>query len=111
MFQNRKMITGDSLESTEQICLGIFPARKQSLEKGNVFTHVCLFTGGLPQEEVSASRGGLSVSRGCLPLGGSASRGGGSASRAVCLQREKGLDRPPQITRKVGGTHPTGMLS
>ena len=80
-------------------------AHKRSLGQGNVFIHVCLFTGG------SASRGFASRGVGSLTLEG------------VCIQptwEEKGLPtegdkadpppHPPRI-RKVGSMHPTGMLS
>ena len=119
----------------------IFTALKRSLGKGNVFTPVCLFTGG------SAHRMGLSTwgsaSRGVCLRGGSTSGGSaysgdlhpgglhtwGSASRGSAYRGgvhpgrsatgvlhlrggHLGVGRPPPPqTRKVGGTHPTGMLS
>ena len=58
-------------------------ARKRSFGQGNVFTPVCLFTGG------SASEGP------CLQGG----------------LHPGGLGRPPPQTRKAGGMHPTVMFS
>ena len=59
----------------------ILTSRKRSLGPGNVFTHVCLFTGVV-----------------CIGGLGSANGGGG-------------LHTVPSGTRKADVAHPTGMLS
>ena len=71
------------------------------------------YTGGLPRGSASGGWGSVSggsawgsASKEGLPrrLGGSSPRGKGGLHPV-------GLDRPPPRTRKVGGRHPTGMLS
>ena len=77
-------------------------ARKRSLGQGNIFTGVCLSTGGVPGPG------------GCLVLGGAWSRGRGGA-----WSRGRGVPAPgggvpggdPQTATAAGDTHPTGMHS
>ena len=80
----------------------LITARKQSLGQGNMFTGVCLSTGG------GLLLGGCLLPEGCMVLegvgpGGVCSRGG------VCSGGVPGGD--PRTATAAGGTHPTGMHS
>ena len=71
----------------------IFTVRKRSLRQGNIFTGVCLFTGGVcckrpPPVSVHIHRGwGWQTSPGQPPA------------------------PPPETATEAGGTHPTGIRS
>ena len=82
---------GHGLQS-RQIC-SLITARKRSLEQGNMFTGVCLSTGGclVPGGLVRGVPG---------PGGGACSRRGGVA-----------WWRHPRAATAAGSTHPTGMHS
>ena len=69
----------------------VFTARKRSLGQGNMFTGVCLSTGGLVH----------CPGWGCMVPGGAWSRG-------VCVHGPGGVPggNPPTATA-AGGTHPT----
>ena len=78
---------------------------KQSLGQGNMFTGVCLSTGG-------------AWSRGCLLPGGCLVRWGVPAPRGclvwgclVCLVPGGVPGGDPPTVTAAGGTHPTGMHS
>ena len=73
----------------------IFTAHKRSLGQGNVFTDVCLSTGG----RGSASRGSASVGEGVCIQGG---RGSASKRGDVCIQR--GWARGGGLHQGVGQT-------
>ena len=75
----------------------IFTARKRSLGQGNMFTGVCLSTGGCLSREGAWSQGG------CLVPGVGLLRGG--LIPGACL-----VATPPTATAE-GGTHPTGIHS
>ena len=103
----------------------LFTTRKRSLKQGNVFTGVCLSTGGGGRLRRMQYR---SHDLGGLPMGGSVSSGSasgrGPASRGRVEQTPLDLPteglhpagcRVHEILRgygqQAGGTHPTGMLS
>ena len=73
----------------------LITARKRSLGKGNIFTGVCLSTGG------SCPQGGLCP-------GGSLCPGEFQSREGLCL----GVSvRETPVQLRAGGTHPTGMHS
>ena len=95
----------------------IFTARKRSLGQGNMFTGVCLSTGGglvlggCLVTRGSGPRGVAAPQRACLVLGGLPGPGG-SGPRGVPGPRGCAWWRPPIHTATaVGGNHPTGMHS
>ena len=87
-----------------QVFESLITARKRSLGQGKVFTPVCLFTGRICIQGVSASGGNLhpegSASRGCLHPGsphprGSASRGVGQTPTVRILRDMVNGQTPP----------------
>ena len=102
------------LRATIQTFRYIITARKRSLGQGNMFTDVCLSTGGVPGPRGSAAggclvkggvcSGGCAWSRGVPGPGGvgSCPRGVGSGPRGV-------PDGSPGTATAAGSMHPTGM--
>ena len=97
----------------------LLPSANESLGQGNIFTGVCLSTGGSLYDVTSCLAAwfhvpfravsffdpkGWSLSRGSLSRGGLSPEAGG-----LC-QGDPPKQRPPPWWR-VGGMHPTGMLS
>ena len=80
----------------------------KKLREGNVFTDMCLFTGGrvslVPYPFVGGRVSGGMVSRG-YGIWGRISRG------ELHMLSPDTLPHPSPRTTKVGGVHPTGMLS
>ena len=87
----------------------LITARKRSLGQGNMFTGVCLSTGG-----------GVSAPRGVHGPGGCVCYQGDVCSRGVCSRGcmvpggcllRGGLVETSWMATAAGGTHPTGMHS
>ena len=87
--------------------------RIRSMGEGNVFTGVCLFTGGLPPELlpggwVSYLRGVSFPREGC----GCLVRGGWLSGQRLGVSGQEGSRHaPPKMATAAVGTHPTGMHS
>ena len=82
---------------------GIFTARKRSLGQGNMFTGVCLSTGGVPGRGDACSRGGAcswGVSALGVPAPGGGLLWGDACSRRAC---SGGVPAPGEVPALVGG--------
>ena len=96
------------LRATIQTFRYIITARKRSLGQGNMFTDVCLSTGGclVPGGLLPGGclvKGGVCSGGGVPGLGGVPGPGGvGSGPRGV-------LDGPPGTATAAGSMHPIGM--
>ena len=120
IYDNYHPVHLHKLHTTTIICFSIkfkfITTRKRSLGQGNIFTGVCLSTGGVPAPGGCLLPGGCLVQeggvwswRGCLLLEGGCS--GGCLLLGGCLVWGVPGGDPPRTATAAGGTHPTGMHS